>query len=322
VNVTCATPMISFSWTDALLDVDFTNTSATATSFFWDFGDGNNASVLAPSYTYAIPGTYTVCLLATNDCGTDTLCQQVVVTCPLPTSAFTYVDTLLDVAFLNDSTNADSVVWDMGDGASYNSSNPDHTYSAAGTYTVCLVAYNTCGSDTTCQSIVISCPMPQSDFIASANSLQVDFTLTSTNSDASSWNFGDGNTSAQPSPTHTYAASGIYYVCLDDQNTCGSDSYCDSVTVIGIGLAEDANASFMLIYPNPSDGRITLELLKQLTVQQIQVHDVAGRLVFESAATKTNQDIIHLDLSFLPTGMYNLSVRTAENRASVKILLY
>ncbi|HAD12041.1 MAG TPA: hypothetical protein DCF33_06335 [Saprospirales bacterium] len=38
------------------------------------------------------------------------------------------------------------------------------------------------------------------------------------------WDFGDGNTSTDPNPTHTYAASGLYTVTLDIQTIDGCES--------------------------------------------------------------------------------------------------
>ncbi|MEL7530365.1 MAG: PKD domain-containing protein [Bacteroidota bacterium] len=53
---------------------DFTNLSTGATSYFWDFGDGNGTSTDPnPAYSYVFPGDYDVSLIATNDCGSDTI---------------------------------------------------------------------------------------------------------------------------------------------------------------------------------------------------------------------------------------------------------
>jgi PKD repeat protein len=46
-----------------------------------------------------------------------------------------------------------------------------------------------------------------------------------------SWNFGDGNTSNQQDPTHVYAQSGTYQVCLTITTSAGTCSSCSNVTV-------------------------------------------------------------------------------------------
>lgn len=54
--------------------VSFTNTSANATSYVWDFGDGSAASTASsPLHSYTTDGSYTVKLYATNSCGVDSL---------------------------------------------------------------------------------------------------------------------------------------------------------------------------------------------------------------------------------------------------------
>jgi hypothetical protein len=50
------------------------------TAYFWDFGDGNTATSASPSHTYAASGNYTVMLIATNSCGSDTTTQNLTVT--------------------------------------------------------------------------------------------------------------------------------------------------------------------------------------------------------------------------------------------------
>lgn len=69
-------PITDFSGTPrsgySCLDVAFTNLSASATSFFWDFGDGATSTAENPSHTYCGDGPWTVALTATNDVGSDT----------------------------------------------------------------------------------------------------------------------------------------------------------------------------------------------------------------------------------------------------------
>lgn len=53
--------------------VDFTNWSTNATSYLWDFGNGDTSTDVNPSYTYAANGSYNVWLTATNACGDDVI---------------------------------------------------------------------------------------------------------------------------------------------------------------------------------------------------------------------------------------------------------
>ncbi len=82
----------------------------------------------------------------------------------------------------------------------------------------------------------------------------VNFTNTSHNSPATfQWDFGDGNSSALQNPTNNYAANGSYYVCLTVTNSSGSNTFCDSVHVTGIGVNQPpvaARDSAYVISPN------------------------------------------------------------------------
>ena len=72
-------PQAGFAADPSGLGVSFTNQSADALTYLWDFGDGTTSAEENPEHVYAASDTYTVCLTATNDCGSDQLCQEVMV---------------------------------------------------------------------------------------------------------------------------------------------------------------------------------------------------------------------------------------------------
>ena len=62
--------------------------------------------------------------------------------------------------------------------------------------------------------------------------LTVNFSNSSTGDNLSwLWNFGDGTTSSQQSPTHTYQTVGMYTVALTTTNNYGSDTKTGTITV-------------------------------------------------------------------------------------------
>ncbi len=69
----------AFSSSPNLLSADFVDNSTNATSWAWDFGDGNTSTLQNPSHLYAANGTYTVTLIATGPCGPDTTSASVTV---------------------------------------------------------------------------------------------------------------------------------------------------------------------------------------------------------------------------------------------------
>lgn len=137
----------------------------------------------------------------------------------------------LPVQFTDQSTNSPTAwSWDFGDGQTSTEQNPTHLFSDIGTYTVSLTATNTYGSDDESKTgyITVNSPPPVTAFTANQSigksPLVVQFTDQSTNSPTAwSWTFGDGQTSTEQNPTHTFTALGSYTVSLTATNAIGSD---------------------------------------------------------------------------------------------------
>jgi PKD repeat protein len=139
----------------------------------------------------------------------------------------------LEVEFADQSTGTiNSWSWSFGDGSTSNERDPVHTYAQPGNYTVSLTVTGPGGSDTETLTNLIQVQeapsAPVASFTASPTSgtapLQVQFTDQSTGSISSwSWNFGDGSTSSERDPIHTYAQAGDYTVSLTVTGPGGSD---------------------------------------------------------------------------------------------------
>ncbi len=243
VTVTTATPVAQFTGSPtsgvAPLTVAFTNTSTgSITSYAWTFGDGGTSTAASPSHVYAAAGVYTVSLTVTGPGGsnTQTRSNYVTVTTATPVAQFTGSPTSgvapLTVAFTNTSTGSiTSYAWTFGDGGTSTAASPSHVYSAAGTYTVKLTVTGPGGSNTQTRSnyVTVTTATPVAQFTGSPTSgvapLTVAFTNTSTGSITSyAWTFGDGGTSTAASPSHVYAAAGVYTVKLTVTGPGGSNT--------------------------------------------------------------------------------------------------
>lgn len=232
ITVACPEPVAAYSSSATELTVSFSQTSTLATSQVWNFGDGNTSSVANPAHTYATAGTYTACLVVFNECGLDTFCTTITVTCPLPTAGFTALLSQYTASLLNTGSAATSWMWDLGDGTTSTQQHPRHTYAAEGDYTICQIAISACGADTSCQTVSISCPDPVVSFAVTSNGLEATFSDLSADADEWTWDFGDAASSSVQNPVHTYAAEGIYWVCLTVSNECGVAEFCDTVSVL------------------------------------------------------------------------------------------
>jgi uncharacterized protein (TIGR02145 family) len=227
----------------APLTVNFTDQSTNnPTSWAWDLGDGNTSTEQNPQHTYQDAGSYTVQLTVSNSFGSDTETKtdyiQVNQTGYAPVAAFIANPTSgtapLTVNFTDQSTNDPTGwLWDFGDGSTSTQQNPQHIYQDAGSYTVQMTASNSFGSDTETKTDYIQVNQtgsaPVAAFTGSPTSgtapLTVNFTDQSTNNPTSwQWNFGDGITSTQQNPQHTYQNAGDYTVQLTVTNSHGSDT--------------------------------------------------------------------------------------------------
>ena len=204
--------------------VNFNNTSANATSYAWDFGDGGTSTAATPSHTYSAPGTYTVRLIASNvgNCQ-DTLIMPTYINISGVTASFTSSATSTclnsNVSFTSTSTPAGGTsTWFFGDGGTATGSTASHAYAATGTYTVKQIYSKNGCLDSTTKTVVVGAS-PVSQFSASQTTgcsvpFTTQFNNTSTGAVSYLWIFGDGNTSTAVSPTHTYNNFGTYTVKL------------------------------------------------------------------------------------------------------------
>lgn len=126
------------------LDVKFTNACEGATTYKWDFGDGETSKEASPSHTYLSAGEYTVKLTAGNPDGVVSKAEKKVTVAGQVKAYFTY--TVLDgragkygkiVSFdATASANASSISWDFGDGQKGSEFKLDHEFAEFTTYTV------------------------------------------------------------------------------------------------------------------------------------------------------------------------------------------
>ena len=100
------------------LTVSFLNQSTNATSWIWDFGDGNLDTLATPVHQYPGPDPFLVSLIALGPCGADTAARQVLPLCQPTTADFSFASdsTNLTSAFSNLSTNGETYMWDFGEG--------------------------------------------------------------------------------------------------------------------------------------------------------------------------------------------------------------
>jgi uncharacterized delta-60 repeat protein len=228
--------------------------------------------------------------------------------------------------------------WAFGDGTTSTATNPNHTFSANGTYVVVLTVNDSTSSscmdyylDTIVVTGVVAPLQCAAGFVMYPEAGGVTVVNSSTGTNLTYlWDFGDGNTSNAQFPTHTYATTGNYYLCLTVDDGAGCvDMYCDSIgengvvfnkqtgftiNVIAPPLATQVNeqaalTSGMNIYPNPT-GNLLNVVLNEKEHYQLTIVTIDGKLL----ESKTIVGNTSLDVSKYPSGMYFIAATNNEGK--------
>ena len=222
-----------------------------ATLRSWDFNNEETAdpSNQRPVYVYTTPRNDIFNLTERNGTGTNSKLSAIPVFNPtdpvFPVANFhanvTSGNAPLSVQFTDLSQNITGRNWDFGDGNYSIEQSPKHTYSATGNYTVNLTVNDGNGTNSKILEIIVH-EVPNNDKILPVANiasnvtsgyapLSVLFTDLSQNAIVWNWNFGDGTTSTEQNPMHTYLAEGTYTVNLEVSNANGTASKTVTITV-------------------------------------------------------------------------------------------
>ncbi|MCK9307402.1 MAG: PKD domain-containing protein, partial [Methanoculleus sp.] len=293
------------------LTVQFTDQSTgNVTAWHWSFGDDTTSTEQSPIHTYRAPGTYTISLNASNagSSSTETKTDYITVIVPPPVATFTTSVTEgnapLTIRFTDTSTGEITAWrWSFGDGATATTRNSTHTYAEVGTYTARLTITGPGGNDAAERIITVTPPATGAAFTANVTAglapLAVQFTDTSSNSPTSwSWTFGDGATSTEQHPVHTYTLPGNHTVTLSvngGAETCTKPGYI-KVTPVLFGDANEDGAI------NQADTLIVLQ-----EVVGLREKPAADTNRFRKTDTHANGVIEVADALFI--AQYNVGLR-------------
>jgi PKD repeat protein len=227
--------------------LNFSTQTLNITEYNWDFGDGGTSTLANPTHTYAQSGTYVITLnIKVGEGCLTSISKTITLGYTNPAQASSH-DICLGSSVNFTLSNLPAFVaanWLFGDGNFSNQLQPTHTYTTAGSYQVTLITRDTSGCLDTfllAPQIVVNNPIP-SFSAPTVACIHIPMTFQNTSQNASSylWDFGDGSTSTDSTPTHTYHAGGVYTITLTaTMNSCSVTTvYTNYMTVA------DPNAAF------------------------------------------------------------------------------
>ena len=158
------------------------------------------------------------------------------------------------------------------------------------------------------------CVPPASDFNYSGTSWTVSFSYAGTGQyDSLRWYFGDGSTSTQTNPVHTYSSGGNYTVCVTAYNLCDSSQHCENIQVT-VGVHAVAGVDDISVYPNPTKELLHLKGLMETTSYRLLT--VTGAVMQQGVLPPKNNGISTAELA---PGMYLLELNNKQQQGVVRV---
>lgn len=285
------------------------NQSIRATSFLWQFGDGNTSAEAEPSHLYEDSGTYLVCLIARDACLADTSCQEISALNSLPqfTAQLTAptcapgMDGMIALSLQGGDPNP-QILWSNG------ATGPVISGLAAGEY-ACTVTTYTDKTATWGPWLLVPDTLALSPTIEPAQAGQANGQITLAVQGGQppysfQWCTGEESTGEQAA---ILLGAGTCCVTVTDQAGCTSTA-CYTVEET-TALAEWNGVRLLEMYPNPTSGLIHIRLANETGGRvELSLLDMWGRTVLRE--TVEGPEIRpQWDLKTLPAGRYWLVVR-------------
>jgi len=163
---------------------------------------------------------------------------------------------------------------------------------------------------------------PDSSFTYTKNANTVSFTSSSTNASTYLWIFGDGSTSTEKNPIHTYSSHGSYNVQLTVTNGCGISTSSQQIINLSVGVVDQSLANSIEISPNPTSSIFSIKINSGISENAcISIVDIIGNTIYEG-----NENLIagsnqfNIDISDSRQGIYIVRISIPSGNFFYKIL--
>lgn len=222
-----------------------TTVSETGGDYLWEVDNSTNSSLtgLSPNNTSDYIVHYMVDGCEAEDTATIIVNRQPEAQIIVDSVCYSTSTSFEDNSLLDESDGdvINSWFWSFGDGNTSTVENPNHTYSSENVYDVQLIieTNNGCSDTANTQTAVYPLPNPTFSVPNVCLNLESIFTDNSSVSNAATqnnitdwqWDFGDGNTSSDINPVHTYSSDGTYNVELEltTNHGCTQDTIIETV---------------------------------------------------------------------------------------------
>lgn len=165
------------------------------------------------------------------------------------------------------------------------------------------------------------CVGPELSFFSDIDSRTVDFNNTSTNGSNYTWNFGDGTTVNETSPTHTYANDGVYMVTLIGSSDCMTDSITQQVQIGTVGIQTNQGNVSILCLPNPNDGSFDVVIENVTETAKVSLLNALGQTISSELVNVNGRMVYRINEPNLEKGIYFVQIQTAQFTTTKKVVV-
>lgn len=312
----------------------------------WDFGDGSYGSGTSVIHHYSVTGHYTITVnisdtsLSCNNSTTDTINVSSINNCSVEINNTNYDSLFTLSTSVTNGAGPYTYQWSCTSDSTFGSSSPDPLttipHNATKEYCVTVTDNSGCVASS-CKSISDSlyqltpCQIYMVVFPDSTiPGWYAAYIYSPTGTLNYLWDFGDGATSTQPFPTHTYATPGRYTICLTVSDGAGcSFSFCDSsfyafkngggpmshFRVVGRTAlsTDDIAADQIQLYPNPATSVLNISTSGK-KIDEIVIYDALGQKMMDVSNPLRN--VLHLEA--LADGTYIVEIKINQTTARLK----
>lgn len=294
-------------------------------------GNGNyiytwNTVTSTSSFTITPQTDTTLILVLSDGCTSPTLSRTITITViEAPEVAFDYFPKNgcqpLEVMFIDSSKTVpgSSYLWGFGNGITSNSINPSTTYMNYGTYNIGLTITTPqgCSNSLIKQSITVyEKPIAAFNFSPDKPTLYSPVVYFTDNSSGSNsiwyWEFGDGSTSSNQNPNHSYQDTGTYLVVFAATNPEG----CSDTATYQLYIADEYAFYIPNAFTPDGDGQNDFFIMSGINYKQVdvQIFNRYGGIVYQSSSLNHYWDGKDKNGTIVQEGAYAYQIIVTENQ--------
>ncbi len=204
--------------------------------------------------------------------------------------------------------------------------NPNVYYSEVGEYDVQLVIYDGSRYDTASKAAYIGVhDLPEVDFAAVEDLCNESWDPYLLTQGAPTGGIYSGGYVTQGMYFHpTESGVGEFTVMYTYMDVFGCENYAEQIinVVNCVGVNENLETVSLDVYPNPTTGKFNLNISAlELNNAELQVIDIVGKVIYTQNVNVQGSELVTLDLSNNPKGIYFVQIKNDDQSVSKKVFL-